>query len=319
MISPSRTVSQAESCCRANSSDGPVSAQPASARPPLSDELETVDGQAHSEVPSGGHVQQQGQPTAAVPTVNKTTAQQPALEPSVPGQAPAAPADVQSRTSRAPLGPVQPTAVSLVDGQGGASGSVQPAQEQEQPAAASADSQGQGQMLDTVPVQEPATVSSHQQGNDAPVSNAAKVEGAHSGQPAGSLQTVDATEAGGSVAKAAAAEAATAGSNLHQGIAGSLAAPAQCAALANGHSSAPQAAQAAAAISSALQAASHTASGRDAEPHASPAALTGALPSPADAQAEGEATDEGDTAAAAAHAQLLLQLQQQNQLPMLSV
>ncbi|KAL0055110.1 hypothetical protein WJX82_007119 [Trebouxia sp. C0006] len=38
---------------RANSSDGPVSAQPASARPPLSDELETVDGQAHSEVALG--------------------------------------------------------------------------------------------------------------------------------------------------------------------------------------------------------------------------------------------------------------------------
>jgi len=81
-------------------------------------------GQGHSQVPSGGHVQQQGEPSAAVPTVSQATAQQPALEPSVQGQAPAAPADVQSRTSPFLLGPVQPTAVSPVDGQGGASASA---------------------------------------------------------------------------------------------------------------------------------------------------------------------------------------------------
>jgi len=213
-------VSKAEICCRADSPEGPVPAQPASAGSPLSDELETVDGQGHSEVPSGAHVQQQGQPTAAVPTVNKTTAQQPALEPSVQGLHPGAPAADQSRTSTLPRGPVQPTDASLVDGQGGGSASAQPAQEQEQPAAASADSQGKGQVLDLVPVvQEPAAVSSHQLGNEALVNNAAKVEAAHLSRPAGSVQSSDAVGAGGSVAIAAAAEAETGGSNLHQGTA----------------------------------------------------------------------------------------------------
>jgi len=212
-------VSKAETCCRADSCDGP---EPVSAGPLLSDELETVDGQGHSEVPSGGHVQQQGQPTAAVPTVSQATAQQPALEPSVQGQAPAAPAADQSRTSTLSLGSVQPTAVSLVDGQGGASGSAQPAQKQEQSAAALADSQGKGQVLDLVPVvKEPAAVSSHQLGSEALVSNAAKVEAAHTSQPAGSLQDGDAVEAGGSAATAAAAEAETGGSNLQRGSAGS--------------------------------------------------------------------------------------------------
>jgi len=136
------------------------------------------------------------------------------------GPPPAAPADVQSRTSTLPLGPVQPTAVSQVDGQGGASGSAQPAQEQEQPAAASADSQGKGQVLGRGPVQEPAADSSRQPSNEALVSNAAKVEAAHSSQPAGTVQGGDAAE-GGSVATAAPAKADTAGSNLHQGTAGS--------------------------------------------------------------------------------------------------
>ena len=348
LISPSRTVSKAELCCRADSCDAPVPAQSASAGLLLSDELETVDGQGHSEVPSGAHAQQQGEPPAAVPTVSQATAQQPALEPSVQGQAPAAPADVPCRTSTLPLGPVQPTAASPVDGQGGASASAvlqrqtqhsaagqlhhslpppalgpgqgqlaaaltddhtegqliaaipaQPVQEQEQPAAASADSQGKGQVLDMLPVQEPAADSSHQLGNV--VSNAAKVEAAHSLQAAGSVRGSHATKAGGSVA---AAEAETGGSTLHRGTAGSMAgAPPQSAALASGHSSAPEAAQAAAAISSALEAALHKASRRDAKPHASPAASKGELPAPAGAQAQGEATAGGDTAAAAAHAQ----------------
>ncbi len=344
LISPSRTVSQAELCCRADSSDGPVPAQPASAGPLLSDEVETVDGQGHSQVPPGAHVLEQGEPSAAVPTMNQTTGQ---------GQPPAGPADVQIKTSRLLPGPVQSTAVSLVDGQGGSSASAvlqrqaqhsavgqlhhsmpppasgpgqgqlaaaltddhtegqltaavpaQPVQEQGQPAAASADSQGKGQVLGMVPVQEPATVSSDRQGNDALVRNAAKVEGAYSAQPAGTVQGNDAAEAGGSVATAAPASAAIAGSNLHQGTAGSPAgAPPQSAALASGHSSTPEAAQAAAAISSALEAALHNASGRDAEPHASSAASIGAMPAPAGAQAQGETTDEGNTAAAAAHAQ----------------
>ena len=333
------TIQNSFICCRADSCDGPVPAQPASAGPLLSDEVETVDGPGHSQVPSGGHVQQQGDPSAAVPTVNQTTG---------PGQPPATPADVQIKTSRLLPGPVQPTVVSLVDGQRGASTSAvlqrhaqhsavgqvhhslhapalgpgqrqlaaaltddhtegqlsasvpaQPAQEQGQPAAASADSQGKGQVVGMLPVQEPAAVSSHQLGNGALVSNTAKVEAAHSAQPAGTVQGSDASKAGGSVATAM---AAIAGSNLHQGTAISAAgASAQSAALASGHSSAPQAAQAAAAISSALEAALHNASGHDAEPHANPAASTAALP--AGAQAQGEATDEGDTAAAAAHAQ----------------
>ena len=128
------------------------------------------------------------------------------------------------------------------------------------------------------------------------------VERAQSSQPAGSVQGSGATEAGGSVATATPAEAATAGSNLHR--AGPMAgAPTQSAALASGHSSAPQAAQAAAAIGSALEAALPDALGHVAEPYASSAALTAALPAPAGSQAQGEATDEGDTAAAAAHAQ----------------
>jgi len=336
---PSKTVSQAKIRRRADSSDGPFPAQPASAGPLLSDEVETVDGPGHSQVPSGAHVQQQGEPSAAVPTVNQTTGS---------GQPPAAPADVQIKTSRLLPGPVQPTVVSLVDGQRGASTSAvlqrhaqhsavgqvhhslhapalgpgqrqlaaaltddhtegqlsasvpaQPAQEQGQPAAASADSQGKGQVVGMLPVQEPAAVSSHQLGNGALVSNTAKVEAAHSAQPAGTVQGSDASKAGGSVATAM---AAIAGSNLHQGTAISAAgASAQSAALASGHSSAPQAAQAAAAISSALEAALHNASGCDAEAHASSAASTAALPAPAGVQAQGEATHEGDTAAA--HAQ----------------
>ena len=128
------------------------------------------------------------------------------------------------------------------------------------------------------------------------------VERAQSSQPAGSVQGSGATEAGGSVATATPAEAETAGSNLHR--AGPMAgAPTQSAALASGHSSAPQAAQAAAAIGSALEAALPDASGHVTEPYASSAALTAALPAPAGSQAQGEATDEGDTAAAAAHAQ----------------
>ena len=75
-------------------------------------------------------------------------------------------------------------------------------------------------MLDLVPVvQEPAAVSSHQLGNEALVNNAAKVEAAHLSRPAGSVQSSDAVGAGGSVAIAAAAEAETGGSNLHQGTA----------------------------------------------------------------------------------------------------
>ena len=136
------------------------------------------------------------------------------------GPPPKAPADVQSRTSTLSLGPVQPTAVSLVEGQGGPSGSAQPVQEQEQPTAASGDSQGKGQVLGMGAVQEPAADSSRQPSNVALVSNAAKVEAAHPSQPAGSVQGSDATEAGGSVATAAPAEAETAGSNLHQGAAG---------------------------------------------------------------------------------------------------
>ena len=138
------------------------------------------------------------------------------------GPPPAAPADVQSRTPL-PLGPVQPTDVSLVEGQGGPSGSAQPVQEQEQPTAASGDSQGKGQVLGMGAVQEPAADSSCQSSNVALVSNAAKVEVAYPSQPAGSVQASDATEAGGShgsVATAAPAEAETAGSNLHQGAAG---------------------------------------------------------------------------------------------------
>ena len=136
------------------------------------------------------------------------------------GPPPAAPADVQSRTSTLPPGAVQPTAVSLVEGQGGPSGSAQPVQEQEQPTAASGDSQGKGQVLGMGAVQEPAADSSRQPSNVALVSNAAKVEVAYPSQPAGSVQASDATEAGGSVATAAPAEAETAGSNLHQGAAG---------------------------------------------------------------------------------------------------
>jgi len=131
------------------------------------------------------------------------------------------------------------------------------------------------------------------------------VEAAHPSKPAGSVQGSHATEAGGSVATAAPAEAETAGSNLHRGTAGSMAgAPPQSAAVASGHSSTPEAAQAAAAISSALEAALHNASGRDAEPHASSAASIGAMPAPAGAQAQGEATAGGDAAAAAAQAQV---------------
>ena len=279
-----------------------------------------------------------------MPTVNQTTG---------PGQPPAAPAHVQIKTSRLLPGPVQPTFMSLIDGQRGASTSAvlqrqaadlavgrvhhtlplpvwgpghgqlaaaltddhtegqlkaavptHPVQEQGHPAAASADSQGKGQVLRMVPMQMPAAFSLHQLGNEALVSNAAKVEAAHPSQPAGSVQGNNATEAGGSVATAAPAEAETAGSKLHRGSAGSTGgAPPQSAALVSRHSSAPEAAQAAVAISSALEAALHNASGRDAEPHASSAALTGAVPAPAGAQAQGEATDEGDTAAAAAHAQ----------------
>ena len=306
--------------------------------------MEPVDGQGHSKVPSGAHVQQQGEPSAAMPTVNQTTG---------PGQPPAAPAHVQIKTSRLLPGPVQPTFMSLVDGQRGASTSpvlqrqaavlavgrvhhtlpppawgpgqgqlaaaltddhtegqltaavpAHPVQEQGHPAAASADSQGKGQVLCMVPMQMPAAFSLHQLGNEALVSNAAKVEAAHPSQPAGSVQGNNATEAGGSVATAAPAEAETAGSKLHRGSAGSTGgAPPQSAALVSRHSSAPEAAQAAVAISSALEAALHNASGRDAEPHASSAALTGSAPALAGAQAQGEATDEGDTAAAAAHAQ----------------
>ena len=124
------------------------------------------------------------------------------------GPLPAAPADVQSRTSTLPLGPVQLTAVSLMEGQGGPSGSAQPAQEQEQPAAASADSQSKGQVLGRGAVQEPGA------------SHAAKVEAAHPLQPVGSVQG-DAVEAGSCVATATPAEAETAGSNLHHGAAGS--------------------------------------------------------------------------------------------------
>ncbi len=69
-----------------------------------------------------------------------------------------------------------------------------------------------------VPVQEPAAVSSHQLGNGALVRSAAKVEAAHSAQPAGTVQGSDRSKASGSVA---AATAAIAGSNLHQGTAGS--------------------------------------------------------------------------------------------------
>ena len=350
LIIPPSAVSKEDICCRADSPEGPAPAEPACAGPLLSDETETVDGQGHSEVPSGGQVQQQGQPSAAVPTVSQAPAQQQALEPSVQGQPPAAPASVQSRSSPLLVGPAQSTAVSPVDGQGGASGSAvlkrqaqhsavgqlhhslpapasglgqgqlaaaltddhqegqltaaipaQPVQEQEQPALASADSQGKGQVLDMVPVVwEPVADSSRKPSNEALVSNAAKVEAAHSAQPAGPVQGSNATEAGGSVATAVQAEAATAGSNLHRGIAGPLAAPAQCAALANGHSSAPQAAQAAAAISSALEAALHSAAGHDAEPHAGPAASIGAMPAPAGAQAQGEAAAAAQAQGAAA-------------------
>jgi len=269
---------------------------------------------------------------------------------------PAAPADVQSRTSPLLLGPVQPTAVSLVDGQGGASGSVvlqrqtqhsavgqvhhslptpalgpgqgqlpaaltddhtegqltapvpaQPVQGQGHPAAASADSQGKGQVLGMVPVQEPDADSSHQASNEGVVSNDAKAEASHPSLPpqhSGTVQGRDAAEAGGSVATAAPAKAETAGSNLHQGTAGSPAGvPAQSAALASGHSSTPEAAQAAAAISSALETALHNASCHAAEPHASPAGSTGAVPAPAGAQAQGEAPAGGHAVAAAAQAQ----------------
>ena len=206
-------------CCSADSCDGPVPAQPASAAPHLSDEVETHHGQGHSEAPSGAHLQQQGESTAAVPNVSQVTAQTPAVEPSAPRQAPAAPAAVQSKSPPLLVGPVQSTAVSPVDGQGGASGSAQPAQEQEQPAPASADSHAKAQVLDMLPVQEPAADSSHQLGNEALVSNAAMVEAAHSSQPAGSVQGSHATEAGGSVARVVAAEAERGGSNLHQGSA----------------------------------------------------------------------------------------------------
>ncbi len=350
LIIPPSAVSKEDICCRADSPEGPAPAEPACAGPLLSDETETVDGQGHSEVPSGGQVQQQGQPSAAVPTVSQAPAQQQALEPSVQGQPPVAPASVQSRSSPLLVGPAQSTAVSPVDGQGGASGSAvlkrqaqhsavgqlhhslpapasglgqgqlaaaltddhqegqltaaipaQPVQEQEQPALASADSQGKGQVLDMVPVVwEPVADSSRKSSNEALVSNVAKVEAAHSAQPAGPVQGSNATEAGGSVATAVQAEAATAGSNLHRGIAGPLAAPAQCAALANGHSSAPQAAQAAAAISSALEAALHSAAGHGAEPHAGPAASIGAMPAPAGAQAQGEAAAAAQAQGAAA-------------------
>ncbi len=316
-------------------------------------EREIVDGQGHSEVPLRGHVQQQGEPPAAVPTVSQATAQQPALEPSVQGPPPTAPADVPSSIPPLLVGPVQPTAVSLRDGQDGASGSAvlqrqaqhsavgplhhslpapasgpgqgqlpasltddhtegqltaavpaKPVQEQEQPAPAAADIQGKAQVLGMLPVQELAIVSSHQHGNDALVSNAADTEDARLAQPASSVQGSHATEAGGNVAAAAPAEAEAGGSNLHQGTAGSMTGtPPQSAALASGHSSAPEAAQAAAAISSALEAALHNASSRDAEPHASSVALVGALPAPAGAQAQGEATAGGDAAAAAAQAQ----------------
>ena len=306
--------------------------------------MEPVDGQGHSKVASGAHVQQQGEPSAAMPAVNQTTG---------PGQPPAASADAQIKTSRLLPGPVQLTVMSLVDGQCGASTSTvlqrqaadlavgrvhhtlpppawgpgqgqlaaaltddhtegqltaavpaHPVQEQGHPAAASADSQGKGQVLRMVPMQMPAAFSLQQLGSEALVSNTARVEAAHPSQPAGLVQGNDATEAGGSVATAAPAEAETAGSKLHRGSAGSTGgAPPQSAALVSRHSSAPEAAQAAVAISSGLEAALHDASGRDAEPHASSAALTGAVPAPAGAQAQGEATDEGDTAAAAAHAQ----------------
>ncbi|KAL0018820.1 hypothetical protein WJX77_001924 [Trebouxia sp. C0004] len=292
------------------------------------------------------------------------------------GPPPAVLADVQSRTSTLLLGPVQPKAVSLVHGQGGASGSavslvddqggasgsaislvdgqddasasavlqrqhsavgqvhhslhspalelgqgqlpasltdghtegqltssvpVQPAQEQEQPTAASADGQGKGQVSGMVPVQEPAADSLCQLGNEALLSDAAKVEATHTAQPAGTVQGSDAAEADGSVATTAPLVAAIGGSNLQKGTAGWILP--QSAALASGHSSAPQAAQAAAAITSAHEAALHNGSGHDAEPHASPAASTAAMPAPAGAQAKGEATGGGDAVAAAAQAQ----------------
>ncbi len=85
LMSPSGTVSKAEICCRADSSDGPVPAQPASAGPFLSDDVETVHGQGRIQPPSGAHVQEpmcrsKGEPSAAVPTVSQATGQQPALE-----------------------------------------------------------------------------------------------------------------------------------------------------------------------------------------------------------------------------------------------
>ncbi len=254
-------MSKAKIRCRADSSDGPFPAQPASDVPLLFGEVETVDSQGHSQMPSGAHVQQQGAPSAAVPTVSQATGQ---------GQPPAGPADVQIKTSQLLPGPVQPTGVSLVDGQAGASKPAglqrptqhsavgqllhslhapalgpgqgqlpaaltddltegqltavpaQPAQEQQQPAAASPDSQGKGQVWDMVPVKEPAAVASHQLGNGALGSNAAKVEAAHSSQPASSVQGGNAAEAG-TVATAALAKAETAGSNLRQGAAGSAA------------------------------------------------------------------------------------------------
>ncbi|KAA6418291.1 MAG: hypothetical protein FRX49_11800, partial [Trebouxia sp. A1-2] len=116
---------------RADSSDDSVPAQPASAGPLLPHEVETADGQGHGEAPSGSHVQQQGEPSAAVPTVSQATAQQPTLGHDQ-GPPPAAPAHVQSRVSPLPLGPVRSTAVSpvhsaavsLADEQGGGSRSA---------------------------------------------------------------------------------------------------------------------------------------------------------------------------------------------------
>ncbi len=184
---------------------------------------------------------------------------------------------------------------------------AQPVQGQGHPAAASADSQGKGQVLGMVPVQEPDADSSHQASNEGVVSNDAKAEASHPSLPpqhSGTVQGRDAAEAGGSVATAAPAKAETGGSNLHQGTAGSPAGvPAQSAALASGHSSTPEAAQAAAAISSALETALHNASCHAAEPHASPAGSTGAVPAPAGAQAQGEAPAGGHAVAAAAQAQ----------------